>query len=59
MCSKLILAQACFFAHFDLGVLYDTGLGAMKNTALANEWYLKAANNGNTQATKLVAGPVG
>jgi TPR repeat protein len=31
-------------------MMYEYGEGTRKNTALANEWYLKAANNGNATA---------
>ena len=30
--------------------MYEYGKGTRKNTALANEWYLKAANKGNATA---------
>lgn len=30
--------------------MYDNGRGVTRNRSVSNEWYLKAANNGNTQA---------
>ncbi len=40
----------------NLGGMYANGRGITRNTATANEWYLKAANNGHAQAKLTVAG---
>lgn len=45
-----IAQQGSAFAQYNLGVRYANGQGIMRNTVLANEWYLKAANNGNAMA---------
>ena len=37
-------------AQTNLGMMYDNGQGIARNPALANEWYLKAANNGSAMA---------
>jgi TPR repeat protein len=44
------------YAEYNLGFAYESGLGVPKDTQKAIEWYSKAANGGNPEASARLAG---
>jgi TPR repeat protein len=42
--------QGYALAQYNLGVMYDNGLGVIQDYAEAVDWYLKVAEQGHTQA---------
>jgi len=52
---KKAVAKGSFSSMHKMGMLYFVGGGVEKNTALAMEYWLKAANNGNSDAMHSIA----
>jgi TPR repeat protein len=44
------------YAEYNLGWAYESGLGVPKDTPKAVQWYSKAANGGNPEASARLAG---
>ena len=38
------------FAQYNLGLMYEQGLGVPKDVAMATEWYIRAASQGKAEA---------
>lgn len=49
-CFRQSANQGNMYAQYNLGQLYETGLGVEKNISEAKYWYQKAANQGNASA---------
>ena len=43
--------QGAAYAQYNLGVMYDNGMGVPENDAEAVKWYRKAADQGNADLT--------